>query len=189
MIYSMNDLELLEKYQKGDESAFEQLIKRHFKSVYSMAYKYVWSAQEAEDVTQEVFVKAWKNIKKFDKTKNFKTWILTITKNTAIDSLKKKKMSVFSDFQNADGGNHIFDSLRDLSPIPSELSEKKDDSKFIAAAVKSLPEKYHKIFHHRYSNGFAFREISDLTNEPINTIKSRHRRGLQMLKKLFSHQN
>lgn len=185
----MKDLELIEKYLEGDETAFEVLIKRHFKAVYGVAYKYVWSWRDAEDVTQEVFVKAWKHLKKFDRQKNFKTWLFAIAKNTAIDNLKKKKSLVFSDFENADGRNTFIDTLQDLSPLPIELSEKQDDVKFMTSSIRSLPDKYHKIFSLRYGGGFAFREISNLTKESINTVKSRHRRGLAALKKIFPHQN
>ena len=71
----------------------------------SNVYKNVGNQSEAEDITQEVFVKIWKNIKKFDQNRSFKPWIFQIAKNTSIDFLRKKKSIPFSKFENEEGGN------------------------------------------------------------------------------------
>ncbi|MBI4159946.1 sigma-70 family RNA polymerase sigma factor [Candidatus Wolfebacteria bacterium] len=73
------------------EVSLELLIRRYLKPIYGFTYRYVGAGQDTEDVTQETFVKVWRNLKKFDQNKSFKTWIFSIAKNTAIDFLKKKK--------------------------------------------------------------------------------------------------
>ncbi|MBU4479872.1 sigma-70 family RNA polymerase sigma factor, partial [Patescibacteria group bacterium] len=85
-----SDIKIINRYLKGDEKSFEMLVQNYIKSVYSFAYKYTKNTSESEGITQEVFIKVWKNIKKFDQKKSFKTWIFAITKNTALDYIKKK---------------------------------------------------------------------------------------------------
>jgi RNA polymerase sigma-70 factor (ECF subfamily) len=86
----IHDEKLVEAYLKGDKRALEILIKRYLKAIYNFAYKYV-GKEEAEDVTQEVFLKMWRNLKKFKKEKNFQSWLWTIARNTCFDFLRKKK--------------------------------------------------------------------------------------------------
>lgn len=89
---------LIKKYLQGDEKSLEILIQRYLKPIYSFIYRFIGNKQDAEDVTQEVFVKAWRNFKKFDQEKKFKTWIFSIAKNTAIDFLKKRRQFRFLSF-------------------------------------------------------------------------------------------
>ena len=91
LVMDYSDEQLINNYLKGDEKSLEILIHRYLKPIYNFVYRYVNNKQEAEDVTQEVFVKTWRNLKKFKRNKSFKTWIFSIAKNTAIDSFKKKK--------------------------------------------------------------------------------------------------
>ncbi|MFH1392561.1 MAG: sigma-70 family RNA polymerase sigma factor [bacterium] len=164
-----SDKQLIANYFTGDEKSLEILISNYLKPIYSFAYRYLNNSQDAEDATQDVFVKVWKNLKKFDENKKFTTWIFQIAKNTCFDFLKRKKpvlISVFSDFE-----------------IPVEPA-------FLAAAeinssLEQLPLKYRLIIFLRYNDHFNFREIAEILGEPLNTIKSRHRRALAMLKKLL----
>ncbi len=187
------DKNLISQYLKGEEKALEILIQRYLKQVYGFAYRYAGNSQEAEDITQEVFVKVWRNLKKFDKQKSFKTWIFSIAKNTAIDFLKKsrsalggKKTIQFADFDNENGENTLAEKFADSSPLPNEVSELKDLTRVFAKAVNKLLPKYRKVLFLRHSDDLTFREIAEQTGEPLNTVKSRHRRGLVMLKKLLA---
>src|SRR5579864_3582763 len=96
MNQSKSDLDLINLSIGGDQAAFAQLFDRYIKSVYLLAYRYVLNVDDAEDIAQEAFFRAWKNLKKFDKDRNFKTWLFVIAKNTALDLIKKKKPASFS---------------------------------------------------------------------------------------------
>ena len=90
----------------GDESAFAELTKRHLSGVYSFVVRYVGNAEEAEDITQDTFLKAWKSLKKYDPSSSkFKTWLFRIARNTSIDFLRKKKHVPFSQFETEGGVN------------------------------------------------------------------------------------
>jgi RNA polymerase sigma-70 factor (ECF subfamily) len=105
------DKKLIQQYLKGDEKSLEVLIAKYLKLIYSFVYKNVGDQASAEDITQESFIKVWKNIKKFDQKKNFKPWLFQIAKNTSIDFLRKKKSIPFSRFENEKGQNVMVESI------------------------------------------------------------------------------
>lgn len=179
------DKQLIINYLAGDEKSLEVLIKRYLKPIYSFVYRYVGSEQEAEDITQEVFVKVWRNLKKFDQNKKFKTWIFSIAKNTSIDCLKKKKTISFSNFENEEGENVLIETLADPAPLPNEIFERASIAEMLNSVMQQLSPKYRMVLFLRYNDHFNFREIAEALDEPINTIKSRHRRALILLKKLL----
>jgi RNA polymerase sigma-70 factor (ECF subfamily) len=186
---------LIKKYLQGDEKSLEILIQRYLKPIYSFIYRFIGNEQDAEDVTQEVFVKAWRNFKKFDQEKNFKTWIFSIAKNTAIDFLKKKKTIPFSEFssqgestfggENAKGENMLTKKITDVAPLPNELLENVEIAQKLASAINKLSPKYRMVLFLRYNDHFNFREIAEIFGESLNTIKSRHRRAILILKKML----
>lgn len=194
-----SDQQLIYNYlKKGDEKSLEVLIRRYLKPVYGFAYRYVGNIQEAEDIAQDVFVKMWRNLHKFNPKKSlapyqtagsgagFKAWIFTIAKNTAFDFLRKKKAITFSEFENEKGKSGILEKFIDSSPLPDELLERKGIREIFAKAVGKLFPKYRRVLLLRHEENLTFREISQRLNEPLNTVKSRHRRALIVLKKIFS---
>jgi RNA polymerase sigma-70 factor (ECF subfamily) len=181
-----SDQQLIADYLAGDEKSLEVLFGRYLKPIYGFTYRYVGSGQDAEDVTQETFVKVWRNLKKFDQQKSFKTWIFSIAKNTALDFLKKKKAIPFSEFENEEGENMITETLADPSSLPHELLEKAGMAQVLTSAMEKLSPKYRMVLFLRYNDHFTFREIAEIFDESLNTIKSRHRRALVMLKNLLS---
>ena len=155
-----NDEILTRKYLQGDEKSLEVLILTYLKPIYSFVYRYVGNGQDAEDITQEVFVKFWRNLKKFDQEKSFKTWIFSIAKNASLDYLKKKKAVPFSEFDTEEGGNRLTDTLADPSPLPLELLEKAGMAKLLNAAMEKLSPQYRMVLFLRYNDHFNFREIA-----------------------------
>lgn len=179
-----NDAKLIEQYLKGDEKALELLIKKYLKPVYGFAFRYAGDPADADDIAQEVFVKVWRNIKKFDQQKNFKTWIFTITKNTAIDLLKKRRTIPFSNFEDEKGYNFIADNIPSQSLSPDQAAEKKEAAGLVSSVVRQLSSSYQKIISLRHDKDLSFQEIADFLGEPINTVKSRYRRAILAAKKI-----
>jgi len=176
----ITDQELIKKYLKGDEKSFEILIEKYLKLAYNFVYKNVGNPADAEDITQEVFVKVWKNLKKFDQSKTFKPWLFQIAKNTSIDFLRKKKSIPFSRFENDKGQNVLTENLS--APLPN-LTEAISDKETIATAMGDLKEKEQNVIELRHKQGMSFKEISGILKESINTVKSRYRRSLKNMKK------
>lgn len=180
-----NDVLLIESYLKGDEKSLEILVGRYLRPIYSFVYRFAGDRQNAEDVAQEVFVKVWRNIGKFNREKNFKTWIFSIAKNTAIDFLKKKKAIPFSSFENEEGENVFAETLADPSPLPDEIFERAGIAEILNNAMGNLSPKYRAVLFLHYNDHFTFREIAEILGEPLDTVKSRHRRALIKLKELL----
>lgn len=181
-----SDEQLIDAYLKGDKESLGVLFGRYLKLIYSFVFRYINGGPEAEDITQEVFVKAWRSLKKFDQSKSFKIWLFAIAKNTAIDFFKKKKTILFSDFENEEGENILENNLVDPSPLPQEILEKADMAKMVNEALDKLSVQYRMVMFLRYNDHFNFREIADVLNEPLYTVKSRHRRALIKLKEILS---
>lgn len=180
-----SDEKLAEKFLQGEEKALEILISRYLKIIYNFCYRYTGDINAAEDATQETFVKVWKNLKRFDKNKKFRTWIFQIAKNTCIDFLRKKKSIPFSRFEDEEGNNSFIDNFTDNSPLPDEIFGKKDLGEFLDKSLDRLSINNKMTMCLYYKDGFNFREIAEILNEPIDTIKSRHRRGLIVLRKII----
>jgi RNA polymerase sigma-70 factor (ECF subfamily) len=176
------DQQLIKNYLKGDDKALDLLVKRYLKPIYRFVYGYSQTSQNAEDITQETFLKVWKNIKKYDNKKSFKVWVYTIAKNTALDYLKKKNPVLFSQFEKQDGKNTFIENIKDLADLPDVIAEKKNIKDMLGFAIKSLSENYQSVLTLYYTENMNFREIAETLGESINTIKIRHRRGLILLK-------
>ncbi len=180
----LSDEQLMTKYLKGDEKSLEVLIKKYLKPIYNFTYWYVGHAVCAEDITQEVFIKMWRNLKKFNPQNKFKIWLFTIAKNTCLDYLKKKKSIAFSELVKEEDKN-LLENIIDEGLLPDEIFTRKNLLEKINLAFEKLPIQSQIILFLHYNQEFSFQEISEILGEPLNTVKSRHYRAIVQLKKLL----
>lgn len=180
-----NDVKLINEYLKGNKESLGILVKLHLKPIYGFVLRYVRNGRDAEDLTQEIFIKAWRNLKQFDQQRNFQAWIFGIARNACIDFLRKEKTLPFSEFENEEGKNIIADTLVDPNPLPNEIFEKTNIKKILDTTINQLSPKYRLVLNLYYNGNFTLREIAESLKEPLHTIKSRHRRALIQLKKLL----
>ncbi len=183
---NLTDEQLIKHYLRGDEKALEELIRRYLPLIYNFSRRYTGDSDNASDIAQEVFVKVWKNIKRFDTSKNFKAWIFTVAKNTALDWLKKRNAIPVSLLKEYQEDEEFLNNIADPNQISIiDQIYKKSLSQNLSFAIEKLPSKYNAVINLHHKKDLKFREISALLNEPINTIKSRYRRGVAILKKLL----
>lgn len=180
----MSESELIKNYFEGDDKALEALVALYLPSIYSFVLRRVGKKDESEDITQEVFIKVWKNLKKFDHKKSFKTWIFTIAKNTVIDWQRKKKTIPMSKFDTKDGKNIIVEKLSDQRPLPNDIFYQKNLKNVLDSAINKLAPEFKTLLLLRYNDHFKFREIAEILEEPLQTVKSRHRRAVLALKQV-----
>lgn len=177
----ITDEEIIVKYLDGEDDALNLLIQRYIKSVYNFIYRYTKSPEASEDITQDVFVLVWKNIKKFDTTRSFKAWLFTIARNTSLNWIKKRKPLTFSDLET--------DVEFDVADTSLESEEDIFDSLLLHAqvkdAVRRLPPMYQNIISMKVDTGFTFEEMGEALGEPVNTIKSKHRRAIRQLRQML----
>ena len=177
-----NDLYIIDQCLKGDTDAFEILVNRHLKTVYNFVYHLSRNAEEANDIAQEVFVKVWKNLKKFDQGQNFKTWLFSIARNTTIDFFRKKKSISFGDMEIGDDTS-FEDSLTDSEPLPDEIFEQKELGAFLEKALRVLPLEERTVILLHDKEDLTFEEIAKVLGKPMNTVKSRYRRAIMAFRK------
>jgi len=138
---------------------------------------------EIDDIVQEVFVKVWKNIKKYNHKQSFKTWLFTIARNTAIDYLRKKSpLSLDGMIEGLmEDERHAPFEPADTRPMAWEVVQQHEQAERIGAALVSIPAEYREAVVLRFQEGLALDEIATVTGAPLGTVKSRLYRGLNML--------
>ncbi len=181
-IQQKDDSQLIAQYLQGDEESLNVLIKQYLKGVYGFVYHFVNNAAEAQDLTQETFVRVWRNLKKFDRNKSFKTWIFAIAKNSALDYLKRKKTITFSGLGTENKKVDVADIFPDSALLPPEILERQDLARVLKAAMEQLPLPQRLVLLLHYHDQFTFQEIAEILGEPLNTVKSRHQRGVEALR-------
>ncbi len=182
------DEQLVSAYLRGNDAAFTVLVDRYMKHLYHFARQLVGENQAAEDIVQDTFLKAWKNLKRFDRTKSWKTWIFAIAKNTAYDALKKKKTLPFSSFKNEAGLNMLENTPLD-EVHPDELLDRELTVQTLDQGLQQLHPDHRVILVLRYQDDFSLHEIATILKEPYNTVKSRHQRALRSLKQVLKRSN
>jgi RNA polymerase sigma-70 factor (ECF subfamily) len=179
------DNKLISDYLNGNSNAFSELVSKYLKSVYNFSFWFTRDPIISEDITQESFVKIWKNLDKFKDKQSFKIWLFSIVRNTAIDWMRKRKNVPFSDFVDDEGENNFEDSLVDDKPSPLEDVLSLERGEELETVINKLPIVYKEILVLHNIEGMAFAEISKILGQSINTVKSRHRRAILKLKNLI----
>ena len=183
------DDELIASYRSGNPEAFRILVERYTPLLYSFSYRMSGRAEESEDIVQETFVKLWKTLDRYKLGGTFRAWIYAIARNTVIDHLRKKKLPVVSDFDTAEGKNVLTETVADPEAMPVEIIEKAERKKLLQAALNTLSPEDREVLVLHYSEEMTFDAIGTLLKQPLNTVKSRHRRALQKLQERFDKED
>jgi RNA polymerase sigma factor (sigma-70 family) len=183
---SSSDEQLIADYLEGEEKALGALVDRYLGDVYTFAVKLTRDTQAAEDITQESFTKAWKNMRKFVPGNSFRGWLFSIVRNTAIDFLRKKKEVAFSTFETTPEGENVFvESLADTGPLQDELLARAEDARYIETLLAQINPEYREVLALRHASDMTFGEIGKSLKRPLHTVKSQYRRGLAAVRRLL----
>lgn len=155
--------EVLAKMAKeGDASAFEELFARYKKPILNFIYRMIGNRETAEEVAQEVFMKAYNNIYIFDPDKKFSTWLYTIARNLAKNSLRDRKyfrdLSLDQEVFGKDENITLKDVIRDPSRTPSEIAQDEELSREAQKVLDSLPLKYKEVITLCSIQGLTYKE-------------------------------
>jgi len=165
---------LIERCLAGDQIAWEQIVRQHWRKVFNLAYKFVGRHDEAEDLTQEIFIKIFKALHTFDRRANFQTWLISISRNLCIDhyrSVRKERETMAREVDAAD-----------LMPVSKERGpygqlEQLDLRQLIRRALAELPATLREAVVLRDLKEYSYQEIADQLGLPEGTVKSRINRG------------
>lgn len=179
-----NDSDLVKRAKKGDGKAYDELNRLYKDAVYSIIYRMVHNRQEAEDLTQEAFIKAYNSINSFNEEYAFSTWLFKIATNNCIDFFRKRKLRTYSMEKTV---KYKDDEIQIEYADPNPTAEKEllssEKSRMIKHAVEKLPEKYKTAIVLRHHEERSYEEIAEILNLPLGTVKARIFRAREMLKK------
>jgi RNA polymerase sigma-70 factor (ECF subfamily) len=184
----IDDKLLVEKSKKGDKAAFEELVRLYSKYVYTNAYFMLRDTHDAEDVSQEVFVKVYLSIKNFRGLSSFKTWLRKLTINTCIDKLRVKSKTVSKKIS-----LEVFDGNIELIFADSSYNIEKnfltrETVKEVLGIIVNLDENYRIPLVLRDLQDFSYREIALLLDKPIGTVKTNIHRARKIIKEKMKYE-
>jgi len=178
---------LVKRAQKGDMDAFETLVTKYEKKVFSISFRMLSDREEAMDASQEVFIKVFKALSGFKSESKFSTWLYRITTNVCLDLLRKRKdnsaISFDAEFETEDGEMRL-DPV-DRTPGVEETIEREELKRLVSEAVMKLPEIHRTMIILRDFNDLSYSEIASAIDCPEGTIKSRISRARKALKDLM----
>src|SRR3954452_24716523 len=165
---------LIEQCLTGDQAAWEAIVRQNWRKVFNVAYKFVGKHDEAEDLTQDIFLKIFKALRTFDRRANFQTWIVSISRNLCIDhyrSVRKERQTIARDVDS-----------NDLQPASTErgpyaAAEHQDLRELLRMALGKLPQTLRTAVVLRDLHELSYQEIADRLGLPEGTVKSRINRG------------
>ena len=180
---------LVSRAKAGDGEAFGELIKNNERIVYNICLRMLSNPEDAKDISQEIFIKIYKNINKYNNKASFSTWIYRISVNTCIDELRKKKRekedTVFIESDITYGDETIKPQFVSKEPTPEERLINSENNDDIIDAVSKLSEEHKKIIILRDLMGLSYTEISETLDMSIGTVKSRIARSRKCLRDIF----
>jgi RNA polymerase sigma-70 factor, ECF subfamily len=177
---------MVAQVKKGDQEAFEGIVDLFKDKIYRHCYRMVGNGHEAEDLAQETFLRAYRNISKYNNEFKFSTWIFRIATNLCIDRLRKKKPDYYLDAEvpGTDGAT-MYSQLSSDEPLPEQVVTENERWNELQEEIMKLPEKYRTAIVLKYVEDLSLEEISQIMDIPVPTVKTRIHRGREALKKVF----
>jgi len=183
-ISPLTDEVLIEKTKGGDNSAFEELVKKYEKKIYNLALRLTGNPDEAGDVFQETFLKAYHSLNRFKGEANFSTWLYRIALNIFLMKKRKEKGKVFESIDmplfTAEG--EMTKEIPDWSTNPEAEIENKELKNILTKALASLPEEYRAVLILRDIQRLSNKEVSEILKLSIPAVKSRLHRARLFLR-------
>jgi RNA polymerase sigma-70 factor (ECF subfamily) len=180
---------LIARCLSGDQTAWDAIVRQNWRKVFNVAYKFVGKHEEAEDLTQDIFLKIFKALATFDRRANFQTWIVSISRNLCIDhyrSVRKERMTIAREVDT----NDLQPASTDRTPYAA--AEHQDLRVMLRQALQTLPETLRTAVVLRDLQELSYQEIADRLQLPEGTVKSRINRGrlelARQLKRLQDNQ-
>jgi RNA polymerase sigma-70 factor (ECF subfamily) len=178
------DEKLVERCLRGEDAAWETIVSAYGKRIYNLSYRYTGRKEEAEDLTQEAFIRVYQNLKTYrPEAGSFQNWLLTISRNVIIDNYRQTRR-----FRQT-GGSEELEALNmgdDRLPDPQLAAEQEEAARFVREGLQSLPAELKEALILRDIEGMAYEEIARLMAIPEGTVKSRINRGRLELARLLA---
>jgi RNA polymerase sigma factor (sigma-70 family) len=165
---------LIQQCLRGDQRAWEQIVRLHWRRVYNLAYKFVGRHEEAEDLAQDIFLKIFRSLDTFDRRANFQTWLISVSRNLCIDHYRSVRKERETIDRHVDATEL---SPRSTEPGPIAVLEQRDRVDLLREALSMLPDTLRSAVVMRDLQELSYQEIADRLQLPEGTVKSRINRG------------
>lgn len=182
----MDEKKIIEQVLAGDNNAFGVLVETYQDRVYNLALRMCGNADDAFDLSQEAFVRAWRGLAGFQQEAAFSTWLFRLTANVCLDWLRAKKRRPIVSLTTADDdGEEVQMELADPGKSPEEILEAAEDRAALAKAMNELPVEYRQILTMRAINDMSYTEIAETLQIREGTVKSRLSRARLALRNIL----
>lgn len=181
----MNDAQLVEEFRGGDIGAFNTLVDRWQQRIHRFAFRYFSSHDEAMEITQKTFIKAYKKLHTLDDAEKFPAWIYRIANNLCLDETKRAGRKRSAPME-ALGPHPVANSIAEN---PARTIQQQELGSILQQALNQLPPEQRIVVIMKEYEGLKFREIAEILDEPENTVKSRMYYGLTSLRNIFEKWN
>jgi len=174
---------LVERCLGGDASAWEQIVNLYHRRIYNVCYRFAGASEDAEDLTQEVFIKMYRTLKSYDASKGaLVTWVTTIARNLLVDHFRRSKQERLTDsLESAPAGDQdsltLGEQLPDLGPSPDAGVHTQETQRMVHQALQKLSPELREAVILRDLQDMDYREIAQALRVPEGTVKSRINRG------------
>ena len=173
------DEELVEACLAGEDSAFDVLLGRWEKRIRGAIHRLVGSDEEARDLCQEAFLKAYKNLRSFKQEARFSSWLYQIALNLCRDRMRRRRGKTMVSLDELEEGGA---AMTVAGPTALDLLQERDTRRLVAQAIEALPDEQREVIILKEYQGLTFLEIAQVLDVPISTVKTRLYRGLDQLR-------
>ena len=181
----LDEAELIARVQKGDPEAFTPIVHRYRERIYKLIYRWVRHHETAEDLCQEVFLKAWQALPRFKGGSLIYSWLYRIAINCSKDYLRKQKRQfIFACEELPDNADDVL-QMAQMQPGPEEILEKEELRGIISECVRQLPFHQCQVFYLHYRDGLLIKEIASHLSKSEGTIKSHLYHARQKLQNML----
>ncbi|HUF26729.1 MAG TPA: sigma-70 family RNA polymerase sigma factor [Gemmatimonadaceae bacterium] len=177
---AMDDSEVVAVFLTGEERGFQELVERYQTRLLNFVYRTIGDREKAEDLVQEVFIRVYRHLHRFDRSKKFSTWIYTIASNLAKNELRNRSRNPLVLFQTIRKNWQDDDrplQFEDATSRPDDLYRKRHLRALVEESVAKLPEHHRQVFVLRELEGKSYEEIAEITDCNLGTVKSRLNRA------------
>lgn len=183
---AVTEWELVDRARAGDQDAFEQLVLSNQNRVYALAFRMVNDREEAADLAQEAFLKAWQGLPAFQGDSSFSTWVYRLASNVCIDYLRKqKRRREVEPVLSLDDEESGWTEPADWDQDPQRQLERAERSRAVARGLEALPDHHRQVLALRELSGLSYQEIGQALELDIGTVKSRIARARLALRKIL----
>jgi RNA polymerase sigma-70 factor (ECF subfamily) len=179
-LQAMDDSGLVTEFLGGEERAFQVLVERYQTRLLNFVYRTISDRERGEDLVQEVFIRVYRHLHRFDRSKKFSTWVYTIASNLAKNELRNRSRNPLVFFQTIRKNWQDDDrplQFEDSASRPDDLYRKRHLRELVESSVAQLPEHHRQVFILRELEGKSYEEIAEITGCNLGTVKSRLNRA------------